>query len=429
MIEAFISSIIMAVAIFYIWNNLSIEKFKWRSLRTILILFITSVVLFLIYINPNAIFRLITDTIIFIIVYKYLFKKEIKYSITGPVFSQTLCFISEALFAIVLFVILKQNASELQDNYLGTIFTNCVVSSIAIVLSKIPLVKKVCIKINNSIGKMDELTIIFLLMICVFIYNICLINIFRDLKPEILMLTSMIISLLSLILVIMFFKAKDDYYKINDKYNSSLESLKELENALTNHRIDNHENRNHLMTIRNMTTSKKIIKFIDTILDNKLKDDKNISKETDIIPAGGLRGLIYSKLLLMNSKEIEYELDVANSVRIVDILDYGNDTMLDICKIVGIFLDNAIEEVDNLEDKYIVIEMYLEEDVLTITITNTFDNTKCKDNIYKAGISTKGGNHGYGLSLVKKLVHKNKKLKTRHEINDDEFTQILKIYK
>ena len=168
MIEAFISSIIMAVAIFYIWNNLSIEKFKWRSLRTILILFITSVVLFLIYINPNAIFRLITDTIIFIIVYKYLFKKEIKYSITGPVFSQTLCFISEALFAIVLFVILKQNASELQDNYLGTIFTNCVVSSIAIVLSKIPLVKKVCIKINNSIGKMDELTIIFLLMICVF---------------------------------------------------------------------------------------------------------------------------------------------------------------------------------------------------------------------------------------------------------------------
>ena len=412
MIEAFISSIIMVVAIFYIWNNLSIEKFKWRSIRTITILFTTAIVLFLIYINPNAIFRLITDTIIFIIVYKYLFNKEIKYSITGPVFSQTLCFISETLFAIVLFVILKQNAS-----------------AIAIVLSKIPLVKKVCIKINNSIGKMDELTIIFLLMICVFIYNICLINIFRNLKPEILMLTSMIISLLSLILVIMFFKAKDDYYKIIDKYNSSLESLKELENALTNHRIDNHENRNQLMTIRNMTASKKIIKFIDTILDNRLKDNKNISKETDIIPAGGLRGLVYSKLLLMNSKNIDYELDVANSVRIVDILDYGNDTMLDICKIVGIFLDNAIEEVDNLEDKYIVIEMYIEEDIFTITITNTFDNTKCKDNIYKSGISTKGGNHGYGLSLVKKLVHKNKNLKTHHEINDDEFTQVLKIYK
>lgn len=429
MIETFISSAIMAFAIFYIWNNLSIEKFKWRSPRSMLILFITIIILFLIYINPNAIFRLITDTVIFIIVYKYLFNKEIKYSITGPVFSQTLCFISEALFTIVLFLILKQDAPELQNNYLGTIFVNCVVSVIAIILSKIPLVKKVYIKINNSIGKIDELTIIFLIMICIFIYNICLINIFKNLKPEILMLTSMIISLLSLFLVIMFFKAKDDYYKINDKYNSSLESLKELENALTNHRIDNHENRNHLMTIRNMTTSKKIIKFIDTILDNKLKDDKNISKETDIIPAGGLRGLVYSKLLLMNSKKIEYELDVASSVRLVDILNYDNDTMLDICKIVGIFLDNAIEEVETIEDKYIVIEMYLEEDVLTITITNTFDNTKCKDNIYKAGVSTKGGNHGYGLSLVKKLVHHNKKLKTYHEINDSEFTQVLKIYK
>lgn len=227
----------------------------------------------------------------------------------------------------------------------------------------------------------------------------------------------------------MFFKAKDDYYKINDKYNSSLESLRELENALTNHRIDNHENRNHLMTIRNMTTSKKIIKFIDTILDNKLKDDKNVSKETDIVPAGGLRGLVYSKLLLMNSKKIDYELDVASSVRIVDILDYGNETMLDICKIIGIFLDNAIEEVDTIEDKYIVIEMYLEEDVFIINITNTFDNAKNKDNIYKAGVSTKGGNHGYGLSLVKKLVHQNKQLQTYHEINEDQFTQVLKIYK
>lgn len=73
--------------------------------------------------------------------------------------------------------------------------------------------------------------------------------------------------------------------------------------------------------------------------------------------------------------------------------------------------------------------MYIDEDVFIINITNTFDNTKNKDNIYQAGISTKGGNHGYGLSLVKKLVHHNKKLKTYHEINEDQFTQVLKIYK
>lgn len=325
--------------------------------------------------------------------------------------------------------IFGNSVQDFVSNYFGSFVANTTISIGVLFVSKLKIIKKLYNFFESIILKLDETIVIFLSIMVVFLFNIFTLNALAILSPEMLMIISLSISIISFVLICMFFKAKDDYYKMNDKYNSSLESLKELENALTNHRIDNHENRNHLMTIRNMTTSKKIIKFIDTILDNKLKDDKNISKETDIIPAGGLRGLVYSKLLLMNSKEIEYELDVASSVRLVDILDYGNDTMLDICKIVGIFLDNAIEEVETIEDKYIVIEMYLEEDVLTITITNTFDNTKCKDNIYKAGISTKGGNHGYGLSLVKKLVHNNKKLKTYHEINDSEFTQVLKIYK
>ena len=50
------------------------------------------------------------------------------------------------------------------------------------------------------------------------------------------------------------------------------------------------------MTIRNMTTSKKIIKFIDSILNNNINDSSKIMKETSSIPSGGLRGLVYSKL-------------------------------------------------------------------------------------------------------------------------------------
>lgn len=429
MIVDFIVVLFMVIITFFIWNGLAVKKLNWKGFRTWGYVLITSILTLINYFNTNALFKFISMTLIFIIIYKFLFKCKLKYSIASPLITQTLYFISESIFAIFMFLILNNGVEDFVNNYFGSVITNIVVSLLVIIFSRFPVIKMINYKFNDNIARIDEITIIFSSILVVYVYSIFVLNIYYELNPAILMLMSIIIFLMSFILILMFFKAKEDYYKINDKYNSSLESLKELENALTNHRIDNHENRNHLMTIRNMTTSKKIIKFIDTILDNKLKDDKNISKETDIIPAGGLRGLVYSKLLLMNSKEIEYELDVANSVRIVDILDYGNDTMLDICKIVGIFLDNAIEEVDNLEDKYIVIEMYLEEDVLTITITNTFDNTKCKDNIYKAGISTKGGNHGYGLSLVKKLVHKNKKLKTRHEINDDEFTQILKIYK
>ena len=429
MIVDFIIVLFMVIITFFIWNKLAVKKLNWKDFRTWGYVLITSILTLINYFNTNALFKFISMTLIFIIIYKFLFKCKLKYSIASPLITQTLYFISESIFAIFMFLILKNGVEDFVNHYFGSVITNIIVSLLVIIFSRFPVIKMINYKFNDNIARIDEITIIFSSILVVYVYSIFALNIYYELNSAILMLMSIIITLMSFILTLMFFKAKEDYYKINDKYNNSLESLKELENALTNHRIDNHENRNQLMTIRNMTTSKKIVKFIDTILDNKLKDDKSISKETDTIPAGGLRGLVYSKLLLMNSKNIDYELDVANSVRIVDILEYGNDTMLDICKIVGIFLDNAIEEVDNLEDKYIVIEMYIEEDIFTITITNTFDNTKCKDNIYKAGISTKGGNHGYGLSLVKKLVHKNKNLKTYHEINDDEFTQVLKIYK
>lgn len=429
MIEAFISSAIMILTSFYIWNWWNDKKINFKSIKTWLLMLFTIIATTINYFTANSFIKIVNITLIFIIVHKYLFDTKFKYSIIGPILSQLICFISESIFMVLSISIFRLNVNAIASNCFGNFIANLVIAVIMIIISRIRYINKLYNKLFMITNRFDEIHVLMLSILGIIIYNIFAANIYYELDPQILMFMSVLISILSFALVCMFFKAKDDYYKINDKYNSSLESLKELENALTNHRIDNHENRNHLMTIRNMTTSKKIIKFIDTILDNKLKDDKNISKETDIIPAGGLRGLVYSKLLLMNSKEIEYELDVASSVRLVNILDYGNDTMLDICKIVGIFLDNAIEEVETIEDKYIVIEMYLEEDVLIITITNTFDNTKCKDNIYKAGVSTKGGNHGYGLSLVKKLVHHNKKLKTYHEINDSEFTQVLKIYK
>lgn len=429
MIGTIISSFITIITIFYIWNNWSEIKLNWKEKRVWIILILTTLISIFNYFNTNQLIKTIIITLIFIIVYKFLFRVQLRQSIAGPLISQVLYFTIETIFIIVMISIFGNSVQDFVSNYFGSFVANTTISIGVLFVSKLKIIKKLCNFFGSIILKLDETIVIFLSIMVVFLFNIFTLNALDILNPEMLMIISLSISIISFVLICMYFKAKDDYYKINDKYNSSLESLKELENALTNHRIDNHENRNHLMTIRNMTTSKKIIKFIDTILDNKLKDDKNVSKETDIVPAGGLRGLVYSKLLLMNSKKIDYELDVASSVRIVDILDYGNETMLDICKIIGIFLDNAIEEVDTIEDKYIVIEMYLEEDVFIINITNTFDNTKNKDNIYKAGVSTKGGNHGYGLSLVKKLVHHNKQLKTYHEINEDQFTQVLKIYK
>ena len=429
MIETIVSTIITIPCVYYIWNCWSEEKFSYKEIRTWIILLINLLFTVLNYLNVNSLIKIVNMTLIFIIVYKYLFKTNLKNSIVGPLISQTIYFISECLFAIILVIFLKQNSNQLTTNYFGTIMANFFISVIALLLLKIKIVKKLFKKLNYFISNFDEISVIFFTCILILIYTIFAVNTYYKLNSVLLFVLSITIAILSFALVFMFFNTKDDYYKINDKYNGSLVSLKELEKVLSNQRIDNHENRNHLMTIRNMTTNKKIIKFIDSILNNKINDNNDIFHETIIIPEGGLRGLIYSKLLLMSEKNIEYELDISSTIRTLDMLEFGDETLLDICKIIGIFLDNAIEEVDTIEDKYIIIEMYIDDNVLNIVITNTFDNTKDKKDIYKPGVSSKGGSHGYGLSLVKKLVKYNRKLKTYNEVSETEFTQVLKIYK
>lgn len=427
MIEIFISCIIMVCATFYIWNSFVEQKFIWKNKKTLILLLLASIVVYVNYIFMTPLLKFLNVTFLLIIVNKFLYSNKLKDSIIYPVITQTLCFLAESIFAIVMFCILEDGVTDFIEQYFGNIITNIIVSSLAILLSKIPLIRKIIIKFNKLVIKIDAVVIIFTSFVIIFTYNIYALNIYYKISSEILMILSVIVSFISFIIVYLFFKTKDDYYKIVDKYNSSLTSLKSFEDVLNDYRINNHENKNQLMTIRNMSNDKKIIKFVDTIIDNRIKDNKTIMSETSIIPSGGLRGLVYSKLLIMDKNGIDYELDVSNSMRIVDLDIYDNDTVLDICKIIGIFLDNAIEEVMNLEEKYIIIEMYNTDNKINVSITNIFDNTKSKENIYKVGFSTKGGNHGYGLSLVKKLVNRNNLLKSYHEITDNEFTQVLEI--
>ncbi len=429
MVANFIVALCMVIIVFYMWSDILNVRIDWKSKRTISYILITDIATLINYFNVMPIIKIINMTLVFIVIHKLYFKTDIRLSIIGPVITQLIYLISEGTVSIVMLAILNNKVDFYVSNYFGSMVMNFIISFISIFLYKLRFFRLIYEKLIAAILKLEEPTVLFLSVIGIFVYSIFGFNVFYGVDSRILMIMSITISLISFALVFMFFKAKDDYYKIYEKYNSSILSLKEFEDVLNNYRVDNHENRNHLLAIRNMTKNKKVTSFIDAILDNKEKDNSNLMHETSIIPSGGLRGLIYSKMLVMQNKNIECELDVARKVRTIELSDYGDSTLLDICKIIGIFLDNAIEEVENLDEKYIIIEMFMEDEKLKISITNIFDTAVDKSDIYKVGYSTKGGKHGYGLSLVKKLTDKNKNLKTHHEINGDEFTQVLEILK
>ena len=105
------------------------------------------------------------------------------------------------------------------------------------------------------------------------------------------------------------------------------------------------------------------------------------------------------------------------------------DSMLieDICKILGVYLDNAIEATENILDKEIIISLYKDKGSIVIEISNTFLGEVDLNKINNIGYTTKVGNHGYGLPLCNEIINKNEKLNGKTIVNTNVFKQSLVI--
>jgi len=206
-------------------------------------------------------------------------------------------------------------------------------------------------------------------------------------------------------------------------------SLNEYENMLDRQRVDNHENKNQLLIIKNMIKKKDkdVIKYIDTIVKDQKEDDEILYTKVKTIPSGGLQGIIYQKMLVMKDKNIQFSIDVSRDVRKINLDGFSMDNNYKLCKIIGVFLDNAIEESTKINDKKIIISLYEDDGNLIIEVSNKFDGIIELDNIDNEGYTTKGVGHGYGLSLVKKIVTKSDVFINERHINNNIFKQIVRV--
>lgn len=205
-----------------------------------------------------------------------------------------------------------------------------------------------------------------------------------------------------------------------------LKLMEAYDEHLTRVRMLNHENRNLLLCLRGMTAENpKAIQFIDTILEEQRKDDYEILKQVINIPVQAIQGLMYQKLLICKEKKIPVLLHIDPGFKKYQKEEMNQNDCIDIVKILGIFLDNAIEESEKVKEKNMNIYLYLKDNKWEFQISNTFETELHTQSLFQKGYSTKGEGRGYGLSLVHQIVKRNKKLHTRNEIYEDVFIQYL----
>ncbi len=135
-----------------------------------------------------------------------------------------------------------------------------------------------------------------------------------------------------------------------------------------------------------------------------------------------LKGLIAIKLIRAQ------ELKIDAIVEVVEEIDEINMPSIDLCKIVGILLDNAVEAASESIDPFIRLAVVKREDSVLIVFANSIpDNMPPVYKMFEEGFSTKGDARGLGLASLRETIQKYSNVTLATKLMDREFIQELEI--
>lgn len=425
----FISGIVFYTFYIVCWHKLLGKKVDFKSYKFYLALIILDLCGTFINFNVPQYAKLFIVFILFFVVNYVFYNKNISKNLIVVLFSDLIMFVSEFIIILIITIFIGNDIYNFTSSNYGTFIVNMLVGILSLIILKLKQIYLLFDYVIKTFNNMKKSNLVVYFVLTILLISIFLITTHMHLPIMIMEICNTLLTILYLIMLFRLANARENYKSINSKYETSLNSLREYEDIMDKYRVSNHENKNQLLTIRNMINKndKKTANYIDKLVDNKIKDNETIFYKTSKIPEGGLRAIIYSKLCRMKDEKISYDLDIANDVKTANLLKIGDTTNLNICKIVGVFLDNAIEASKELKKAKIIIEIFMMDGDLCIDISNNYKGNIELDKLGTKKYTTKGKGHGYGLSLVKEIIKEDDSLVHESRITKDLFTQSLKI--
>ncbi len=200
-------------------------------------------------------------------------------------------------------------------------------------------------------------------------------------------------------------------------YNESLRS------TLFDLRRIKHDWINNLTVINSMLKMDKMSELKQYISELIAQNAEHGNTEIFNLKNAGLFGIISSKINQAHEKGVAVDLSVIGEIE-----NIPGVKISELCEIIGIFLDNAIEEACK-STKSIGLKMQNGNSYIEISIFNSCESKPDLQMIAKEGYSTKGDGRGMGLAITKKIIEKNKNILHITSYEDNVFTQTIEILK
>ncbi len=329
---------------------------------------------------------------------------------------------------VTLGVILIVGKEYFYENFAGSILSNVLVCSLIIAItfiSKKPLRKLANYKLSEN-KKIVVISILAVIFTAVFFYKFA--TGYKMNQDVLIYLVSMFAFI---IILFTLFRQRIDNENVSKKYDELLDVMKNYESDIEDQRTLRHETKNEFATIKcklqDKEDNKTIIEYIDSVIGDKGKASSTNYSKFKYLPSNGLKGFFYYKCTEAEKKGISVSVNISKQIENSFLMDIETKDFKDLARIIGVYLDNAIEASSTSEDKKLGIEMYLIKEKIEIIITNTFNNEINLDKIGKESFSTKGKHRGHGLLLVKKILSENNRFEAKKEIRGNIYIQSLKI--
>ena len=408
--------------LFIIAKIVSNIKYKTRDYLIVLAIIIPSALLYYFFGSISILYLLISCGIFFY--YKIKF-----YSIITVLGSAILMFLSN--FIVFFLIIFIENT--LDNQYLILMIYLTLFSLISIILAY--TFKIVFKKFKQSYLSINKTYLIIITIVLVSSFIILLIysqtprinN--ASLKIYGLIFIGIIIFFITLIIIISRYTLRELRYRRNmEEIETYYEYTLQIESINNEMRKFRHDYVNILTTmseyIRENDMDGLKTYFNDNIVPMKDNLQMNSIKinGTDNLKVRAIKGLVTTKILQAQEKNIPI------SIEVPELIDHIEMNTVDLSRIIGIIIDNAIEASEELEDALIRIAFINVETSVMLIVMN-----KCKEDmpkiheLFQDSFSTKGDNRGLGLTTLKDITDTTENVLLDTTIENGYFVQKVEI--
>lgn len=370
-----------------------------------------------------------------LLLYIYWLKKE---DVLWNIFLVVLSYMSVVIVDNISHFIWKIAGIEPIKNYLT--YTICLIIELPIFYMLCGFFSKKAKEIKNQefLGLSPKIIAVVGadLLLCILIFTIHITITNEADSPPILLLCSVglyiayfVLTFIMIVLIIKEYEVNARITMKQDSYDNLQEYMSQIEELYQNIRVFRHDYAN-IMASMFIYLKNNDIEGLKAYYEKHIFPLNHLlNKENDVISK--LNNLNILELKGLVSVKINYalELNISVNLEITERIETIPMDTLDLVRITGILLDNAIEACQECTPSCIDLSMIKTNQGVTFIVRNTYVKKELDySKLGTPGISSKGTRRGIGLYNVRSILNKYDHITMDTEYEDQYFTQLIEIY-